>query len=94
MNFKITPADELHWTQASQNWNSMCAECHSTHLQKSYSPADRTFATTWSEINVSCEACHGPGAKHVTWAAQPDESREKEPGKGLALQLDERRDVR
>jgi len=25
--------DILHWTQPSQNWNNMCAECHSTRHQ-------------------------------------------------------------
>ena len=45
---QITHDDELHWTRPSQNWNSMCAECHSTHLEKKYNPLDRTFATTWS----------------------------------------------
>ena len=58
---KIAHDDELHWTKPSQNWNSMCAECHSTHLEKNYDPVTRTFSTTWSEIDVSCEACHGPG---------------------------------
>ena len=91
---QIRHDDELHWTRWSQNWNSMCAECHSTHLQKNYNPADRTFATTWAEIDVSCEACHGPGAGHVAWAEQPDGLRKKDPGKGLVLQLDERGDVR
>ena len=44
-----------------QNWNSRCAECHSTHLVKNYSAQDRSFATTFEEIDVGCEACHGPG---------------------------------
>jgi len=60
--------DWLHWTQNGQNWNGMCAECHSTNLQKNYDPESRTFSTTWSEIDVSCEACHGPGSEHVEWA--------------------------
>ena len=26
------------------------------------------YETTWSEMDVSCEACHGPGSRHVDWA--------------------------
>jgi len=90
---RITHDDELHWTRPSQNWNSMCAECHSTHLEKKYNPLDRTFTTTWSEIDVSCEACHGPGAGHVAWAGQQPELQKNDPDKGLVLKLNERRDV-
>ena len=90
---RITHDDELHWTQPAQNWNSMCAECHSTGLLKNYDPESRTFNTGWSEIDVSCEACHGPGAGHVAWARQSPGLRKQDPGKGLAVQLDERRDV-
>jgi tetratricopeptide (TPR) repeat protein len=64
----IAADDWLHWTRNGQNWNGMCAECHSTNLQKNYDPENRTFNTTWSEIDVSCEACHGPGSRHVAWA--------------------------
>ena len=66
---QVIPADDwLHWTRAAQNWNGMCAECHSTNLQKNFDAATDTYATTWSEIDVSCEACHGPGSDHVAWA--------------------------
>ena len=64
----LPPGDALHWTGRLQTWNSMCAECHSTALRKGYDPATDTFSTTWSEIAVSCEACHGPGERHVAWA--------------------------
>lgn len=60
--------DELHWTGINQNWNFMCADCHSTNLQKNYDPGRHEYSTTWSEIDVSCEACHGPGSVHVAWA--------------------------
>ncbi|MFQ5642261.1 MAG: tetratricopeptide repeat protein [Thiogranum sp.] len=89
----ITHSDELHWTKPGQNWNSMCAECHSTQLQKNYDPATRTFSTSWAEIDVSCEACHGPGADHVSWAKRKPGWENPETGKGLVLSLDERRDV-
>ncbi len=57
--------DELHWTGLNQNWNFMCAECHSTNLEKGYDASADAYHTTWSEIDVSCEACHGPGSEHV-----------------------------
>ncbi|HUQ19861.1 MAG TPA: ammonia-forming cytochrome c nitrite reductase subunit c552, partial [Gemmatimonadaceae bacterium] len=60
--------DEFHWTARQNMWNFMCADCHSTGLQKGYDPATDQFKSTWSEINVGCEACHGPASEHVTWA--------------------------
>ncbi len=62
---------ELHWTGPFQNWNYMCANCHSTGLQRGYDAAADRFDTTWQEIDVSCEACHGPGSRHVE-AARAD----------------------
>ena len=68
----ITSDDELHWTKRSQNWNRGCAECHSTDLVKGYDPETRSYATTWSDVNVGCEACHGPGSSHLEWAARDE----------------------
>jgi len=64
----IEADDWLHWTRNGQNWNGMCAECHSTNLRKNFDAETNTFHTEWSEIDVSCEACHGPGSAHVEWA--------------------------
>jgi Tfp pilus assembly protein PilF len=71
----IDPKDWLYWTNAGQNWNGMCAECHSTNLKKNYDIQGDAYQTTWSEIDVSCEACHGPGSRHVKWAELPDMAR-------------------
>jgi tetratricopeptide (TPR) repeat protein/cytochrome c553 len=71
----IDPKDWLYWTNAGQNWNGMCAECHSTNLKKNYNLESDSYNTTWSEIDVSCEACHGPGSRHVQWAELPDMAR-------------------
>jgi tetratricopeptide (TPR) repeat protein len=65
---KISHTDPLHWTGKDQTWNYMCADCHSTNLRANYDLARDAYATTWSEINVSCEQCHGPGSEHVAWA--------------------------
>ncbi len=65
---RVTHADPLHWTAFSQNWNAQCAVCHSTNLRKGYDRAGDAYRTTWSEIDVSCEQCHGPASAHVRWA--------------------------
>jgi predicted CXXCH cytochrome family protein len=67
-NENVDHSDALHWTGVFQNWNNMCAECHSTELKKNYDYATDTYKTTWLEIDVSCEACHGPASNHVKWA--------------------------
>jgi len=91
-NEKIIHTDSLHWTGPNQNWNYMCAECHSTNLQKNYDLATDRYHTTWSEINVACETCHGPGSRHVAWAErQPGwEQLDKDPAKGLVVRFNER----
>ncbi len=67
---KIDHQDPLHWTGRYQNWALQCAECHSTDLKKGYDAASDTYRTTFSEINVACEACHGQGSRHVDWALE------------------------
>lgn len=79
--------DELHWTAPSQNWNYMCANCHSTGLRRAYDADARRFAAQWAEIDVSCEACHGPGAAHVAWAAGDPTARAADPRRGLPVDL-------
>jgi tetratricopeptide (TPR) repeat protein len=82
--------DELHWTKRLQNWNFMCADCHSTDVRKGYDAASGTFDTRYAEMTVGCEACHGPGSAHLAWAQDRSAS---DPRKGLAVLLDERRGV-
>lgn len=65
---QLAAGHRLHWTGADQNWNFMCAECHSTGLQKNYDAASNQYDTYWAEIDVACEACHGPGLAHAQWA--------------------------
>jgi Tfp pilus assembly protein PilF len=95
-NERITHEDELHWTRPAQNWNFMCADCHSTELQKNYDPAADRFQTKWAEINVGCEACHGPGSRHLEWAKAKSGGRPataEDVAKGLSARLGERRGV-
>jgi predicted CXXCH cytochrome family protein len=68
---RVGHRDELHWTRPAQNWNFMCADCHSTDVRRNFDAATDTFATRWSDIAVGCEACHGPGSRHVKAPSEP-----------------------
>ena len=84
----LKAGNPLHWTGIDQTWNFQCAECHSTELRKNYDAAKNTYATTWAEIDVGCEACHGPGSAHVAWAKG-----DRKGPDGLSVHFDERRDI-
>ena len=81
---KLMPDDPLHWTGITQNWNTSCAECHSTDLKKNYQVTTNSYHTTFSEIDVSCEACHGPASLHVELANQRSLFWDRNHGYGLA----------
>jgi predicted CXXCH cytochrome family protein len=90
-NERIGHTDELHWTQRQQNWNFMCSDCHSTEVRKNFDAAANTFATTWTEISVGCEACHGPGSHHVEIARAAANGAAGPASAGLTVTFDERR---
>jgi predicted CXXCH cytochrome family protein len=96
-NEEIKHDDVLHWTKLNQNWNFMCAECHSTDVHKNYDAADDRYATTFSEISVGCEACHGAGSRHVGWAQERQRwslfGKPDDLSMGLAEHFSERRDA-
>ncbi|NOQ13662.1 MAG: hypothetical protein GQ583_04160, partial [Methyloprofundus sp.] len=83
---EIKAGDVLHWTGPNLNWNYMCADCHSTDLKKNYSADNKSYNTQWSEINVSCEACHGPASEHITWAGLAKDKRDPQ-NNGLSIHL-------
>ena len=81
----LKPDNWLYWTNQAQNWNSMCAECHSTNLQKNFNLDTKSYNTTWVDINVNCEACHGPGSAHIEWARLPEMGRPQDLNTGLVV---------
>ena len=84
-NEKIPPDDLLFWTRPSMNWNYMCSECHSTHVRKNYNSSTKKYNTQWTEIDVSCEACHGPGSAHEQWAQAKEEGSDLSSYKNMGL---------
>ena len=56
------------------SWNHTCIQCHTTgaqpgyHWETSEDPGQENALTMYSqaaEFGISCEACHGPGERHV-----------------------------
>ncbi len=94
---EIKHDDILHWTKLNQNWNFMCAECHSTGLRKNYDANTDRFATKWAEISVGCEGCHGQGSAHAAWARDRKSwwpfGKREDLNKGLLVRFDERGDM-
>lgn len=67
-NEKAPPGDVLHWSGRYQTGNTMCIACHTTGFDKRYDARTDAFDSRWSEVNVSCQSCHGPGSRHAEWA--------------------------
>ena len=75
------PNGELHilpamWIVAEKKWaytkywpdtvyQYSCAGCHNTGVRVEYDEAQKKFSVSWHEKGVGCEACHGPGRKHI-----------------------------
>src|SRR4029077_16387835 len=55
---QLKPGDPLHWTGRDQTWNYQSADSPSTDLKKIYDLAANTYATSGTDLEVSCEACH------------------------------------
>ena len=84
-NENIIPGDVLHWRSPSHNANHMCIECHTTNFAKNYDTKTNTYQSSWKEIGVGCESCHGPGSKHIEWTQSPDKKTDSK--KGWDIQL-------
>ena len=67
------------WAEPTNTLSRNCAGCHSTGAQIEYQDfvdGDVTFksvvtAFDYQDLNMTCEACHGPGSDHV---ANPDKT--------------------
>ena len=71
---EITPIpDGAH--DIRQIWNQNCFNCHGTNIVQGYDIAEKKYKSTWTEMGIGCEACHGPGRQHVAlmeeWEKNP-----------------------
>jgi predicted CXXCH cytochrome family protein len=79
------PNTPLHWSSVAFTANSSCMECHMTNMALNYDLKTASYKTTWSEVNVSCQSCHGAGSHHLNWAKNLDENQDHYPNKGLVV---------
>ncbi len=71
---EITPIpDGAH--DIRQIWNVNCFNCHATNIVQGYDVAAKRYNSSWTELGIGCEACHGPGREHNTlmeaWEKNP-----------------------
>lgn len=48
----------------NRSFEAQCAGCHNTGLRLEKTTAGE-FRSTYTELNIGCEKCHGPGSEHV-----------------------------
>jgi predicted CXXCH cytochrome family protein len=76
---EITPVpDGAH--DLRQIWNLNCFNCHATNLAQGFDPASKTYKSTWTEMGIGCEACHGPGRPHAEMMEEWKRDPTKKPG--------------
>ncbi|MBM4004071.1 MAG: C cytochrome precursor [Planctomycetes bacterium] len=74
----LRPPDEF--SSDTGRWNSRCIQCHTTHGRTR--PEEDGADSQVAEFGISCEACHGPAAAHVTYrrtTPNGDASRSEDP---------------
>ena len=81
---KVDHSEWLHWSRGGQNWNSMCADCHSTYIEKKFDEKTGGYKTSWENLTVSCQACHEGVKEHLNW--QKKKLKGQDPIKSLKSQ--------
>jgi len=61
----VPPDSPNAWYGPARNFNTRCGDCHVGNFAVNYDADAGTYASTWSELVIGCEACHGAGGKHV-----------------------------
>ncbi len=65
---RVDSGHPLHWTQAQQNADFMCIECHTSGFRRDYDAKADRYDSHWQALGVGCQSCHGPASDHLRWA--------------------------
>ncbi len=63
------PGEGNYWSDPGRIWQYKCGSCHVTGMEIKYNADRDSFNSTWLDIGIGCEACHGPGSNHVKAAS-------------------------
>ena len=50
----------------AQVWNKTCYSCHVSQAHKNFDAQENRYHTTWQDLGINCETCHGPGREHIS----------------------------
>ncbi len=64
------PGNGEFWSNPKTIWQFKCGGCHVTGMNINYDEIKDTYDTTWVDLGIGCEACHGPGSNHVKAASE------------------------
>jgi hypothetical protein len=67
---KHYPGDGRYWSDPGSIWQFRCGSCHVTGMKINYDETKNSFDTTWVDLGIGCEACHGPGNNHIKAASE------------------------
>jgi predicted CXXCH cytochrome family protein len=67
---KSYPGNSEYWSSTERIWQYKCGGCHVTGIEINYDKNNDSFDTTWVDLGIGCEACHGPGSNHVRAASE------------------------
>lgn len=78
LNTVFLGPDDPDWDKSRARWNDNCIFCHNTGPRPEEilsvpgeGGGKRRFASHVAELGISCESCHGPGARHVAAYRNP-----------------------
>lgn len=67
---KHYPGGGKYWSDPGSIWQIKCGGCHVTGMKINYNDQDNTYETSWTDLGIGCEACHGPGSNHIIAAQE------------------------
>lgn len=70
--FMQPPETDQHREPYGDRWSKGCDQCHSVKPSFAWKPGEERHGdAAVAELGIACEACHGPGQKHIMLHQNP-----------------------